>query len=94
MHLYYNMASLLLKGVKLELTMGTHAFAGLLVYSFLASQLMMVLAAWILLVVFDAPSPMQTCTVGFSGVLFALKYVLSRRFPGTHKVRIDYNLLL
>ncbi|CAM9243087.1 unnamed protein product [Pylaiella littoralis] len=85
-HLYYNMASFLLKGVTLELTMGTHAFAGLLAYSLLASQLMMVLAAWVLLVVFDVSSPMHTCTVGFSGVLFALNYVLSRRFPGTQTV--------
>ncbi|CAB1104864.1 unnamed protein product [Ectocarpus sp. CCAP 1310/34] len=86
MHLYYNMASFLLKGVSLELTMGTQAFAGLLSFSLLASQTLMMLSAWVLLVVFDVPSPMHACTVGFSGVLFALKYVLSRRSPGVTTV--------
>lgn len=81
MHLYYNMASFLLKGVSLELTMGTQAFAGLLAFTLLASQMLMMLAAWILLEGFDKPSAMNACTVGFSGVLFALKYVLSRRSP-------------
>lgn len=81
-HLFSNMGSFLLKGVALELTMGTQAFAGLLAFTFLASQLLMVLSSWALLVVFHVPSPMQACTVGFSGVLFALTYVLSRRSPG------------
>lgn len=85
-HLFSNMGSFLLKGVALELTMGTQAFAGLLAFTLLASQLLMVLAAWALLVVFEVPSPMQACTVGFSGVLFALTYVLSRRSPGVTAV--------
>lgn len=66
--------------------MGTHAFAVLLLYSLWASQVMMVVAAWVLQVVFNVPSPMHTCTVGFGGVMFALKYVLSRRSPGTQTV--------
>lgn len=81
-HLFSNMGSFLFKGVALELTMGTQAFAGLLGFALLASQLLMVLAAWVLLVVFEVPSPMQACSVGFSGVLFALTYVWSRRSPG------------
>ncbi|CAM9282021.1 unnamed protein product [Scytosiphon promiscuus] len=86
MHLYYNMASFLLKGVSLELTMGTQAFAGLLAFTLLASQTLMMLAAWVLLEGFGKPSAMNACTVGFSGVLFALKYVLSRRSPGATTV--------
>lgn len=86
MHLYYNMASFLLKGVSLELTMGTQAFAGLLVFTLLASQTLMMLAAWVLQEGFDDTSAMNACTVGFSGVLFALKYVLSRRSPGVTTV--------
>lgn len=86
MHLIFNMGSFLLKGVALELTMGTQAFARLLIFALLASQLLMVLSAWALLVVFEVPAPMQACTVGFSGVLFALTYVLSRRFPGVTTV--------
>lgn len=37
--------------------------------------------------VFHVYGPMQACTVGFSGVLFALKYVLARRSPGVTNVR-------
>lgn len=88
MHLYYNMASFLLKGVALELTMGTQTYAGLLAFTLLASQLMMVAAAWVLLMAFDATLPMNTCTVGFSGVLFALTYVVSRRSPGVSRVSL------
>lgn len=88
MHLYYNMASFLLKGVSLELTMGSQAYAGLLAFSLLVSQALMLLFSWALLVTFDMPGPMHACTVGFSGVLFALKYVLSRRSPGTTTVSV------
>lgn len=86
MHLYYNMASFLLKGVALELTMGTQTYAGLLAFTLVASQLLMVAAAWVLMAAFDKTSPMHTCTVGFSGVLFALTYVVSRRNPGQTRV--------
>lgn len=88
MHLFSNMGSFLLKGVALELTMGTQAFAGLLAFALLASQVLLVLSSWILLVVFEEPASMQACTVGFSGVLFALTYVLSRRSPGVTMVRV------
>ena len=88
MHLYYNMASFLLKGVSLELMMGSQAFAVLLAFSLVTSQVLMLLSSWLLLTVFDMPGPMQTCTVGFSGVLFALKYVLSRRSPGVVSVSV------
>lgn len=88
-HLFSNMGSFLLKGVALELTMGTPAFAGLLAFTLLASQLLMIISAWVLLVVFEVPSPMQACTVGFSGVLFALTYVLARRSPGVTTVSYE-----
>ncbi|CAM9458905.1 unnamed protein product, partial [Sphacelaria rigidula] len=35
---------------------------------------------------FGADGPMNACTVGFSGVLFALKYVAARRSPGVTEV--------
>ena len=88
MHLYYNMASFLVKGVSLELTMGSQAFAVLLAFCTVASQALMLLSSWLLLTVFDVSGPMQTCTVGFSGVIFALKYVLSRRSPEAVSVSI------
>lgn len=86
MHLYYNMASFLLKGVSLELTMGSQAYGGLLVFSLVVSQTLLLLCSWLLMTVFDAPEAMYACTVGFSGVLFALKYVLNRRSPGSSTV--------
>ena len=67
--------------------MGSQAFAVLLAFSLVTSQVLMLLSSWLLLTVFDMPGPMQTCTVGFSGVLFALKYVLSRQSPGVVSVR-------
>eukprot|EP00903_Cladosiphon_okamuranus_P006869 g6690.t1 len=91
-HLMVNMGSLLVKGVALELTMGTQAFGGLLAFTFLASQLLMVVSAGVLLVVFEMPSPMQACTVGFSGVLFALTYVLSQRSGVTTIWGFEINL--
>ncbi|CAM9984875.1 unnamed protein product, partial [Laminaria digitata] len=88
MHLYYNMASFLLKGVSLEPMMGSQDFAVLLAFSLVTSQVLMLLSSWLLLTVFGMPGPMQTCTVGFSGVLFALKYVVSRRSPGVVSVSV------
>lgn len=82
MHLYYNMASFLLKGVSLELTMGSQAYGLMLVYSLVVSQMLLFLCSWLLMTAFDAPEAMHTCTVGFSGVLFALKYILNRSSRG------------
>lgn len=86
MHLYYNMASFLLKGVSLELSMGSQAYGLLLVYSLVVSQILLLFGSWLLMTAFDAPEAMYACTVGFSGVLFALKYVLNRRSPGSTAV--------
>lgn len=86
MHLYYNMSSFLLKGVSLELTMGSQAYGLLLVYSLVVSQVLLLLCSWLLMTAFDAPDAMHACTVGFSGVLFALKYVVNRTSPGATAV--------
>lgn len=87
MHLYYNMASFLIKGVSLELKIGWQAFGRLLAFSVVASQSLVFLLSWLLMKVFDVAGPMNTCTIGFSGVLFALKYVLARRSPRVTEVR-------
>lgn len=87
MHLYYNMASFLWKGVSLEFLMGSQSYGVLLLFSLVTSQTLLLLMSWVLAEAVHIGGPMRACTVGFSGVLFALKYVLSRRSPGTTKVR-------
>ena len=63
-HLYYNMASLLMKGVALELRRGSESFA-VLVASFVVANAF----AFVALSYFTGWS-FHACTVGFSGVLF------------------------
>lgn len=87
LHLVYNMISFLWKGVTLELTMNLHDYVGLLAYCTVASQTLLLLSSYALVIMFGADGPMNACTVGFSGVLFALKYVAARRSPGVTEVR-------
>lgn len=86
LHLYYNMASFLLKGYSLEFDLGSQAYATLLAFSLVTSQTLLFLSSWALMVL-GYDGAMNTCTVGFSGVIFALKYVLARRSPGVTEVR-------
>ena len=74
-HLYYNMASLLMKGVALELRRGSESFA-VLVASFVVANAF----AFVALSYFTGWS-FHACTVGFSGVLFSLKVVVNFRAP-------------
>jgi membrane associated rhomboid family serine protease len=74
-HLYYNMMSLCWKGINLENKMGSTAFLQLVVFSLLMSHSIMVILAYLLYVNTDFTSSYQTCAVGFSAVLFSLKYV-------------------
>lgn len=86
MHLYYNMTSLCWKGINLELSMGSQAFLVLVIYSLVASHSLIVLASYVLTVIFKMDASMtgyHSCAVGFSAVLFSLKYVLNYRSP-TH----------
>lgn len=84
-HLCYNMISFLFKGVSLELTMHMQDYVGLLLFSTVASQVLLLLASCVLMAL-GADGAMQSCTVGFSGVLFALKYIVSRWSPGVTNV--------
>jgi rhomboid domain-containing protein 1 len=73
-HLYYNMLSFLWKGANLEVGMGSIEFSGLLLYSLLSSHVIMILLSYLLHEQgLGAYSGYQTCAVGFSAVLFALK---------------------
>ncbi len=77
MHLYYNMLSLCWKGIHLESSIGSVAYLQLVVFSLLVSHSLMVLVPWTLDIMGVDPliSGFHSCAVGFSAVLFSLKYV-------------------
>eukprot|EP01031_Cornospumella_fuschlensis_P027847 gene27847-33628_t len=84
-HLYYNMLSLLWKGVQLETQLGSYQFAILVVYSLLVSHTLLVVLAYVVYA-FTRDfhlSGYDSCAIGFSAVLFSLKYVLNHNSP-TH----------
>jgi membrane associated rhomboid family serine protease len=81
-HLYYNMLSLLWKGINLETALGSTQFFYLVMFSLIVSHSLMVLMTYCLyhFFQFDGYSSGYTvCAVGFSAVLFSLKYVLNQR---------------
>ena len=84
MHLYYNMASFLWKGVSLETSLGSEIYAltlaGLLVLTGVIHCTLSTLMFWT-----DTlhPESFFTPVVGFSGVLFALKMIMNFDAPTT-----------
>ena len=74
MHLYWNMGSLLVKGVLLEQRLGSEALAVFVVFSIVASSGIQLVVAPFLARAFGYDCG---CAVGFSGVLFAMKVVLN-----------------
>ncbi|CAK6957860.1 rhomboid-related protein 4 [Scomber scombrus] len=81
-HLYFNMASFLMKGIRLERQLGGAWFFYLLsVFSLLTGFVYLVLEA-LLTELTDDPSYSMTCAVGFSGVLFGLKVLNNHYYPG------------
>ncbi|CAN1187992.1 Rhomboid-like protein 14, mitochondrial [Linum perenne] len=76
-HLFFNMMSLLWKGSQLETSMGSIEFASMVATLLTMSQGITLLLAKSL-VFFDYPKPFYSqYSVGFSGVLFAMKVVLN-----------------
>ena len=73
MHLYYNMGSLLIKGVLLEQNMGSELFGAFVAYSIFASAALTVVLGFMANSLGYAPG----CAVGFSAVLFSMKVVLN-----------------
>ena len=84
-HLYYNMAALLWKGTTLEAAMGTPRFATLVVYGVLASG---VLAVALGRAAELAQVGTLPCTIGFSGVLYAMSVVMARSADARGVVRV------
>ena len=96
-HLYYNMTSFCVKGVQLEGAMGPERFAFLIIYAIVASALIMILlsralveCAPVILRVADifVPTGYDTCAVGFSAVIFCLKYILNHGSYSTTRIHI------
>ncbi|TRY91400.1 hypothetical protein DNTS_031517, partial [Danionella cerebrum] len=82
MHLYFNMASLLWKGIRLERKLGGAWFGYLLpVFSLLTGLVYLLLETGLTHLTEDS-SYSQECAVGFSGVLFGLKVVNNHYYPG------------
>lgn len=83
-HLYYNMLSLVWKGIQLEQLLGSYELFFLIVYSILASHTIMVFISTIMFHygILSWYSGYHDCAVGFSAVLFSMKYILYRRSEG------------
>ncbi|KAJ8755282.1 hypothetical protein K2173_019080 [Erythroxylum novogranatense] len=80
-HLFYNMMSLLWKGVPLETSMGSAQFASMVAVLLTMSQGITLLLAQSLVLFFDYGRPFYSeYAAGFSGVLFAMKVVLNSQF--------------
>ncbi|CAL5199104.1 unnamed protein product [Lathyrus oleraceus] len=77
-HLVYNMISLLWKGIQLENSMGSLEFASTVASLLALSQSVTLILSKSLLIFFDYErSYYYEYSVGFSGVLFAMKVVLN-----------------
>lgn len=82
MHLYFNMVSLLWKGMRLERRLGGPFFLYVLsVFSLLTGLVYLLLEVALTELTDDYSYSMQ-CAVGFSGVLFGLKVLVNHYFPG------------
>ncbi|XP_059799704.1 rhomboid-related protein 4 [Hypanus sabinus] len=81
-HLYFNMVSMLYKGIRLEQRLGRIWFAYLLsVFSVMIGIVYLILEV-ALAELMDEPNYRIQCAVGFSGVLFALKVLNGYYNPG------------
>lgn len=93
LHLYYNMVSFIWKGMVLENMLGSGQFLYIVsLFSVLCGGTLVGLN-YILGTLVDS-SFFYQCAVGFSGVIFALKVLDNRYFPGQrrHIMGLDINL--
>lgn len=73
MHLYYNMASFIWKGMKLENKMGSKKFAIVIALFSVLTQIVMLAVNKVFAEIFANEQYLYTCAAGFSAVLFSLK---------------------
>ncbi|XP_053071849.1 rhomboid-related protein 4 isoform X2 [Acinonyx jubatus] len=81
-HLYFNMASMLWKGINLERRLGSKWFAYVIVTFSLLTGVVYLLLEFALAEFMNEPVFRRNCAVGFSGVLFALKVLNNHYCPG------------
>ncbi|XP_060479942.1 rhomboid-related protein 4 isoform X2 [Panthera onca] len=81
-HLYFNMASMLWKGINLERRLGSKWFAYVIVTFSLLTGVVYLLLEFALAEFMNEPGFRRNCAVGFSGVLFALKVLNNHYCPG------------
>uniref|UniRef100_A0A8P0SF88 Rhomboid-related protein 4 n=2 Tax=Canis lupus familiaris TaxID=9615 RepID=A0A8P0SF88_CANLF len=81
-HLYFNMASMLWKGINLERRLGSRWFAYIIVTFSLLTGVVYLFLEFALAEFTDEPGFRRNCAVGFSGVLFALKVLNNHYCPG------------
>ncbi|NIG58761.1 rhomboid-related protein 4 [Pontoporia blainvillei] len=81
-HLYFNMVSMLWKGIHLERRLGSRWFAYVIITFSLLTGVMYLLLEFALAEFMDEPDFRRNCAVGFSGVLFALKVLNNHYCPG------------
>ncbi|NWI69905.1 RHBL4 protein, partial [Todus mexicanus] len=81
-HLYYNMISMLWKGMMLEKKLKSVWFAYVIAVFSVLTGVVYIALEFALMKILDDPSYGMTCAVGFSGVLFALKVLNNHYNPG------------
>ena len=87
-HLYYNMASFAYKGVLLEERLGVFRYAILVVWSIVVAPLLTTLISYAVHEHSQLPNSFNTCTVGFSAVVFSLKYVVNAQAGADERTSI------
>ena len=70
------MLSLIYKGIKLENSMGTFDFLILIIYSFIA-------CSFFTFILYYCSNEVDICCVGFSSILFCLKFILNQKYSDT-----------
>lgn len=81
-HLYYNMASFMWKAISLERCFGSGYFLYMIGVFSAATGALYLAINYLLAELTDQWSYMNSCAVGFSGVIFALKVVTTHLQPG------------
>eukprot|EP00754_Rhynchopus_humris_P004744 Rhum_TRINITY_DN12389_c0_g1::Rhum_TRINITY_DN12389_c0_g1_i1::g.51476::m.51476/K09651/RHBDD1; rhomboid domain-containing protein 1 len=86
-HLSWNMSSLMWKGYHLERAMGLARFASMvLIFLFLTPAIHLALAYFLFASGLMGGEALTTCSVGFSGILFALKVLATLDSSAIHDV--------
>ncbi|KAK6931919.1 Peptidase S54, rhomboid domain [Dillenia turbinata] len=83
-HLFYNMTSLLWKGIQLETSMGRVEFASMVFAVLVMSQGITLILAKSLLFIDYERAYYSEYSAGFSGILFAMKVILNSQNSSTY----------